>query len=41
MKQKENISVHELTQLIKSAFINSKVSLSNASIVANALVRLK
>ena len=39
MKQKENISIHELTQLIKSAFINSKVSPSNAGIVANALVK--
>ena len=39
MKQKENISIHELTQLIKSAFISSKVSPSNADIVANALVK--
>ena len=39
MKQKENISIHELTQLIKSAFISSKVSPSNAGIVANALVK--
>ena len=38
MEQKENISIHELTQLIKSAFISSKVSPSNAGIVANALV---
>ena len=36
MKQKEKFQLHELTQLIKSAFINSKVSPLNAGIVANA-----
>ena len=39
MKQKEKISINELTHLIKSAFINSKVSHLNAGIVANALVK--